>query len=74
MKKSANTEQKKLLYVCRTLAKPCCCMGSFLEGIFGINLIYDGLLRLTLMCVRVCVRARVCAREQAIEDAKKAEK
>lgn len=60
MKKSANTEQKKkLLYVCRTLAKPCCCMGSFLEGIFGINLIYDGLLKLTLMCV--CARASMCA-------------
>lgn len=45
-------------------------MGSFLEGIFGINLIYDDLLRLTLMCVHVCV----CAREQTIEDAKRAEK
>lgn len=70
MKKSANSEQKKLLYVCRTLAKPCCCMGSFLKGIFGINLICDGLLRLTLMCVH----AGGCVREQAIEDAKKAEK
>lgn len=47
-------------------------MGSFLEGIFGINLIYDGLLKLTLMCV--CARASMCARQQAIEDAKKAEK
>ena len=61
MEKIANTEEKKkLLYVCSTVAKPCCCMGSFLEGFFGMTRMHDGLLTVTLMHLCVCMCVCVC--------------
>lgn len=52
IEKFANPEEKKMQYACSTVAKLCCCMGSFLEGLFGMTGMHDGLLTVTLVCFK----------------------
>lgn len=65
---------KKLQYVCSTVAKPCCRMGSFLEGLFGMIRTHDSLETTTHWCTYVHAHTHTHTRTHTVINAKTARK